>query len=64
MESWVEMKNLDFCHGYNVPPLFRHLQKWSLTCREAMALSKLVIHYGSWSGLKYFFKLWRNEGGI
>lgn len=34
MESWIGMKNLDFCSGYNAPTVLQNLQQRSLAYRE------------------------------
>jgi len=34
MENWLATKYLVFYSDYNVPTLFRNLQKRSLVCRE------------------------------
>jgi len=43
MESWVGMKTLVFCSGYDDPTLFRNLQMRSLACRKRGTLQAFRI---------------------
>ena len=46
-ESWVVMKHLVLCNGYNAPTLFWNRQKMSLTCneRDLLLIWSMVVVY-------------------
>jgi len=46
MKSWIRTKHLVFCSGYNLPTLFRNLQKRYVSCREHGILQ---VRYLLWS---------------